>query len=242
MKLLVSLARSLTSFTLSSQVSAAKPALGNFFRKMTTTAPIPRTRTPRDPNTLSNYHNWITKHTKADFAIDFKAQKLSGTVTLQLESLTPGESNTIILDTSFLDISSISIDGAKVKEGDWEVADRFEPYGSPLTVQVPGGKPKSEIVELEIQLSTTDKCTALQWLTPAQTKSDDPYMFSQCQAIHARSLFPCQDTPDVKSTYDFYIRSPLPVIASGVPVPEDKKVFDQFKKLNYWPLLINLGP
>lgn len=39
---------------------------------------------------------------------------------------------------------------------------------------------------------------------------------SQCQAIHARSVFPCQDTPDVKSTVDFNIRSPLPVLASGL--------------------------
>ena len=39
---------------------------------------------------------------------------------------------------------------------------------------------------------------------------------SQCQAIHARSLFPCQDTPDVKSTFEFNIKSPLPVIASGI--------------------------
>lgn len=42
-------------------------------------------------------------------------------------------------------------------------------------------------------------------------------MFSQCQAIHARSILPCQDTPDVKSTVDFNIRSPLPVLASGLP-------------------------
>lgn len=47
-------------------------------------------------------------------------------------------------------------------------------------------------------------------------------MFSQCQAIHARSLFPCQDTPDVKSTYTFNLRSPLPVLASGLPTgPRD---------------------
>lgn len=39
---------------------------------------------------------------------------------------------------------------------------------------------------------------------------------SQCQAIHARSVFPCQDTPDVKSTFAFKFRSSLPVLASGL--------------------------
>ncbi|KAI9702515.1 MAG: hypothetical protein M1836_000995 [Candelina mexicana] len=39
----------------------------------------------------------------------------------------------------------------------------------------------------------------------------------QVDAIHARSLFPCQDTPDVKSTYEMNFRSSLPVLASGLP-------------------------
>ena len=46
-------------------------------------------------------------------------------------------------------------------------------------------------------------------------------MFSQCQAIHARSIFPCQDTPDVKAPFDFTIRSPLPVIASGISAADN---------------------
>ena len=173
------------------------------------------TTTPRDPNTLSNYNDYRTKHTIADFAIDFKAQKLSGTVTLELESIT-GTSEEIILDTSFLDIKGIKVNGTKSSR--WAVKDRSEPYGSPLIVKVPGGASKGSITSLAIDLSTTEKCTALQWMTPAQTSNKKfPYMFSQCQAIHNRSIFPCQDTPDVKSTYDFKIRSPLPVIASGLP-------------------------
>jgi leukotriene-A4 hydrolase len=42
-------------------------------------------------------------------------------------------------------------------------------------------------------------------------------LVSQCQAIHARSIFPCQDTPDVKATFDFNIKSLYPVVASGLP-------------------------
>jgi leukotriene-A4 hydrolase len=86
-----------------------------------------------------------------------------------------------------------------------------------LSVKVPGGAAKGSIVAVAIALATTDKCTALQWMAPSQTSNKKyPYMFSQCQAIHNRSIFPCQDTPDVKSTYEFKIRSPLPVIASGL--------------------------
>jgi leukotriene-A4 hydrolase len=176
---------------------------------------------PRDPNTLSNYNHWKTKHTIADLAIDFKKQRLTGTVTLKLESITEKESEEIILDTSFLDVLSVKVNG-KAAEG-WKVKDRSEPYGSPLSVTVPGGAAKGAVTAVEIALSTTDKCTALQWFTPAQTSNKKfPYMFSQCQAIHNRSIFPCQDTPDVKSTYDFHIRSPLPVIASGLSTGASK--------------------
>lgn len=171
---------------------------------------------PRDPTTVSNYNIWKTKHTIADFAIDFKKQRLTGTVTLQFESVTEKKSEEIVLDSSYLDITEISVNGSKSK--DWKVANRSEPYGSPLSIKVPGGASKGAIVEVAITLATTDKCTSLQWLPPAQTSNKKyPYMFSQSQAIHNRSIFPCQDTPDVKSTYDFRIRSPLPVIASGLP-------------------------
>jgi leukotriene-A4 hydrolase len=171
----------------------------------------------RDPNTLSNYDQWRTKHTTANFKVDFSAKCLRGSVVIELESQTDKASSEIILDSSYVDVSAIRLNSASSQ---WEVKDRAGPNGSPVHVAVPNGAAKGELVKLEIDLATTDKCTALQWLTPAQTSNKKaPFMFSQCQAIHARSIFPCQDTPDVKSTYDFIIRSPHVVVASGVPVP-----------------------
>ena len=53
---------------------------------------------PRDPNTLSNYNAWRTKHTTADFEIDFDAKQLKGSVHLMLEKLASG-ADKILLDT-----------------------------------------------------------------------------------------------------------------------------------------------
>ena len=169
---------------------------------------------PRDPNTLSNYNNWRTTHTTASFHVLFDEQRLTGSVSLDMQSITEAESSEIILDSSYLDISQVKVDGQVAQ---WHLLPRLEPYGAALKIQVEKAV-HGQQVRVSIDVATTKSCTALQWLTPAQTSSKKhPYMFSQCQAIHARSVFPCQDTPDVKSTFDFNITSPLPVIASGLP-------------------------
>ncbi|KAK6950995.1 hypothetical protein Daesc_007524 [Daldinia eschscholtzii] len=172
---------------------------------------------PRDPNTLANYGEWGIKHT----TVNFEKQRLEGSVLLELESLTNKASREIILDTNHLSISSVKLDST---DSEWAIKDRVEPYGAPLHVSVPNGVSQGDVVKLDIALETTDKCVGLQWMTPAQTgNKKHPYVYSQCQAILARSIFPCQDTPDVKSTFTFNITSPLPVVASGVPVPSDNK-------------------
>lgn len=170
----------------------------------------------RDPTTLSNYSAWRTKHTTVDFKVDFDRKLLKGTATLELESQTDRDSREIILDSRFVHVQEISVDSVKSK---WELKPHSEPFGAPLHISVPDGVARGHSVNVAIDLETTEKCVALQWLTPTQTSNKKhPYVFSQCQAINARSIFPCQDTPDVKSTFTFKLTSLLPVVASGVPV------------------------
>lgn len=54
-----------------------------------------------------------------------------------------------------------------------------------------------------VNYGTSPEATALQWMKKEQTADKKaPYLFSQCQAIHARSIVPCMDTPSVKTTYE----------------------------------------
>lgn len=59
-------------------------------------------RTPRDPNTLSNYHNFVTKHTSVDFDIDFAKKRLFGSVVLTVESLAGEDVKEVVLDSRYV--------------------------------------------------------------------------------------------------------------------------------------------
>ena len=72
--------------------------------------------------------------------------------------------------------------------------------------------PLGTVKVFHVEYETTGGCSAAQWLTPAQTVGKvHPYLFTQCQAIHARSLLPCQDSPSVKATYSAEISLPNPL-------------------------------
>ena len=79
-------------------------------------------------------------------------------------------------------------------------------------LRVPLARPlnkEGQETQITVCFSTTAKGSALQWLAPEQTSDKKhPFLFTQCQAIHARSFVPCQDTPGAKVTYDAMVSVP----------------------------------
>ncbi len=92
------------------------------------------------------------------------------------------------------------------------------------------------VIEFEAGLSAD----ALQWLSAEQTHDKQyPFLFSQSQAILARTWIPCQDLPCVRFTYTarVYVKSPYNAVMSAEKVGVDYArgsigdVFTNTKKL-----------
>ena len=76
----------------------------------------------------------------------------------------------------------------------------------------------------------------MEWLAPAQTAGKRlPYLYSQGQACLNRGVFPCQDTPAVKSTFEACLRVPtgFKAVMSGVPVDEPKVISAETKQFSF---------
>ncbi|OIJ41353.1 M1 family metallopeptidase [Massilia timonae] len=158
-----------------------------------------------DPLSYAKYDQVKTTALHLDLKADFAKKSLDGYAELTLDWLDK-KATTLDLDTRELTISKIEAQDAK---GAWRKADyslgKFdEEKGQPLQVKLPDQQKK-----VRIHYRTAPTATALQWLQPVQTMSGKyPFMFSQSQAINARSWVPIQDTPAVRFTYSARIEAP----------------------------------
>lgn len=114
-----------------------------------------------------------------------------------------------------LDTKKISIKKVYEKiNNDWveisfKLGDEHQAFGSALIISLNQAKGKDDKFDLRIEFETSPEASALQWLDKTQTSGKQhPFLFSQCQAIHARSFIPCQDTPSIKFTYKAEITVP----------------------------------
>ena len=180
-----------------------------------------------DVHSLASLHEIRPVSLHLDWKIDWPTKRIQGSVTHELEVLADVMHATF--DTSYLAIGDVTVDGEVVD--DVALRPRQGPLGEPLVVGLGGMRRAGERVTVQIQYATTDRCTALGWLAADQTRGKTtPFLYSQCQAIHARSLLPCFDSPSRKVTYTARVSSDIPVLMSALTVTSSDLSVHQFEQ------------
>ena len=155
-----------------------------------------------DLTSLSKPQQAVVTHLDWKISVDFKTECITSEATFTVHVIQPN-ATTLNLDTAHLNIF-----GAKTDEG-IPLAFTLHPLvenkshlGRRLEIDLPQCDNENKC-KITVSYSTSKDCSALQWLPPSQTAGKQhPYLFTQCQAIHARSLVPCQDACGIKMTYN----------------------------------------
>jgi|RhiMethySRZTD1v2_1073278.scaffolds.fasta_scaffold24766_5 leukotriene-A4 hydrolase len=166
----------------------------------------------KDPHSYSNPEQIRVRHLDLDLQVSFEKKTLEGSTTLTVERVTSSNNDVpLILDTQ--DLKIVEVEAAQglaaFQPAPFKLGTPDKILGAPLTIQLP---PEADRVRVRYASSPT--AAALQWLTPAQTAGKKhPFLFSQSEAIYARTWIPLQDTPSVRVTYTAILRTPRDLLA-----------------------------
>jgi aminopeptidase N len=165
---------------------------------------------PVDHHSFANIHQLFTHKLRLDLTVDFEKQQLHGFVEHELTRQDP-KAEQLILDSRALLIEKVLQAGSN---GQWsnaafKLGATDDIKGQPLIIDLAPASNK-----VRVYYRTTAESSGLQWLTAAQTsEKQQPFLFSQSQAIHARSWIPLQDTPALRVSYQARIRTPKQLLA-----------------------------
>ena len=150
------------------------------------------------------------RHLNLDLKVVFEQQTIQGTAILTIEQSGRGAKQ-LILDSRALQIdeTEVSPDGLKYQEARFSIGKADKILGAPLRIDI---APTTKFVR--IRYSTDPTATALQWLAPEQTAGKEhPFLYTQSQAINARSWIPLQDSPAIRVTYEARVHAPAGLTA-----------------------------
>ena len=164
----------------------------------------------------ADYHSYADtsafriKHLELDLQTMFVERRLSGVVDLTVTRVA-ADASRLTLDTRYLVIRKVwwLRRASDLVPLGFKVGARDAMLGSPLEIEVPREAGSPDFV-VRISYQTRPEASGLQWVEAAQTADrTHPFMFTQSQAIHARSWVPLQDSPQVRMTYAATIRVPV---------------------------------
>lgn len=156
-----------------------------------------------DPHSHARPQEARITHLDLNITVDMQAERINGTARYSIA--TSADAKRIVFDTEALRIENVTVDG---RQTDFTQGDSTF-LGRSLEVPIaPGAK------EVTIAYSTTEGSRALQWLKPQQTAGkEQPFLFTQGQAILTRTWIPVQDSPGIRFTYNAKVQAPAGLMA-----------------------------
>ena len=158
-----------------------------------------------DPHSYSQPSKAKVTHLHWVAKVDFSRKIIEATAKWDIQ-FAPGAKD-IVFDTKGLSIKNVSIDDGEHTEFSIEKADSL--LGQALIVSL-----DSKTKSVSIKYETMQTAEAVQWLERQQTSGkENPFLFTQSQAILARSWIPCQDSPGIRFTYEADVTVPKNLLA-----------------------------
>lgn len=152
----------------------------------------------------TDYHSYSkpeeAKVTHLDWQarVDFEQKTIHGIATYAIE--TAEDAERIMFDLNGLHIHEVSVDGEQTT---FEIGPELPFIGSSLSIPV-----TAESKQVSIEYTSSPDAGALLWVD-----GDSPFLFTQSQAILARTWVPSQDSPGIRFTYNAEVHVPEGLMA-----------------------------
>lgn len=154
-----------------------------------------------DEHSFARPEEVVVTHLDLDIEVNFTKKELTGKASLSIKN--KKNFRQLHLDTRGLAIHKVTI-GKEEKSTAFQLGNPVRYLGQELIIDI---EPSTDLVN--VYYSTGAEADALQWLEPAQTADKKhPFLFTQSQAILARTWVPCQDSPGIRMTYSARVKCP----------------------------------
>ena len=159
-----------------------------------------------DPHSFSRPDQVVVEHLALNLVADFESHTLRGRASLRIQNKV-GASH-LRLDTRDLLIEKVTL-GEDQQATTHELGDEQPYLGRVLEVAI-----AADTTLVHVDYATSPQAAAVQWLSREQTAGGrHPFLFTQSQAILARTWVPCQDSPGIRMTYEARIQVPPELMA-----------------------------
>ncbi|NCX94898.1 MAG: M1 family peptidase [Chitinophagia bacterium] len=177
---------------------------GNNGAQPTANSTQPTDTVQKDTHTQSNADSITLSHLALHIEVNMEAKQIAGRATWLIEN--HAKAANLQLDIDGLQIDSVDVDYQK---STFTIGEAIPNLGSMLKIPI---TPSTQSVT--IYYKTGANARALQWLTPQQTNDKkQPFLYTQSEAIYARSWIPCADGPGIRYTYSARVKVPKGLLA-----------------------------